>query len=184
MPGDEELSSGSDDAEESSTSELAYDIETYRRALEEARRTWDQQLDAFNDVAEKAWRVVRLNGLVATVYIAAIANAPPNISISTSTGLIIGSGLFLLAISTYLAVNGQQAQRVSVGQGTEAFTAVRKHDPAEIVYLYETLKDYEDGIEGVAEKTEQNGDTVNQAKFVFLIGVGFITAGTLLGLIV
>ena len=133
---------------EPSDPDSTYDLETYRHALEEARRTWNQELAAFNDIAEKSWRLVRINGIVVTIYIAAMANALSNLVIGVRAGVIIGAGLLSLGISTYLALNGQQAEEVPVGQSTESFERVRKHDPEEIVYFVETLKSHEKGIEG------------------------------------
>lgn len=184
MSEDEELSTVEDNGTgEPSDPDPAYDLETYRHALEEARRTWDQELDAFNDVAEKSWRLVRLNGIVATIYIAAVANAPSSLVIGAYAGILIGAGLLLLGISTYLVLDGQQAQEVPVGQSTETFEGVRKHDPDEIVYLIETLKSHEKGIEQVTEGTEQNAVSVNRAKLFFLIGVGLLTTGTLIAVV-
>lgn len=70
-----------------------YDIETYRHAIEEARRTLDQQLEAFNDVADKAWRIVKLNGIIATIYVAAVANALDDLTFTLIQTIFIGFGL-------------------------------------------------------------------------------------------
>jgi len=47
--------------------------ETYQHAVEDARITHANQLEAYNDVNERAWRIVRLNGLVATIFVAGIS---------------------------------------------------------------------------------------------------------------
>ena len=171
------------EAEESEAVEPAYDIETYRHAIEEARRTLDQQLNAFNDVGEKAWRIVQLNGIVATIYISAIANALGSLQFTTLATGFIGGGLCALGLSAYLVVNGQDAQVVFIGQSTHSFAQVRKYDPPEIAYLYKTLESYECWIESVGEKTEQNGTAVNNGKYAFLIGVALITIGTVLAVV-
>lgn len=184
MSGDEKLSTVEDsNPEEASGTDSGYDLETYRHAIEEARRSWDQLLAAYNDVAQKSWRIVRLNGIVATIYIAAIANALPNLEVRILTVGIIGAGLVSLAVSTYLAVIVQQTEDVSVGQGPEALERVREYDPDEITYLYETLRMYKEKIGEVANQTKQNGSTVNRAMSLSLIGVGLLTIGTLLAIV-
>lgn len=180
---DQNQSETSTEANQEENPKPAYDIETYQHAIEEARRTLDQQLEAFNDVNEKAWRIVRLNGIIATVYIAAIANALDGLRFTATPTVLITLGLLLLGISVYLATEGQEAQKVMIGQSDEAFESLRKNDPSEIAYLYKTLEDYEDWISTVHEKTERNGKTVNTAKRISLIGVIFLLCGTLSAII-
>ncbi|WP_254810729.1 hypothetical protein [Natronosalvus amylolyticus] len=185
MPEQTEISdqnnNGSDDNPDTDT---AYDIETYRHALQEAGRTLDQQLEAFNDVADKAWRIVQLNGIIGTVYIAAVANALPSLSITYLSGGFIAVGLICFGISVYLATEGQEAQTVVIGQSSDSFRSIRSTDPSEIEYLYKTLEDYEGWIDRVNVKTEINGDTVNKAKRALIAGVVFIILGTLIAVVV
>jgi hypothetical protein len=171
-------------AEQEDEPEPDYDIESYRHALEEARRTLDQQLDAFNDVNEKAWRIVQLNGLIATVYVSAVANAMEGLTFSIRPIILIISGLTMMAASVFLAASGQEAKTVTIGQGPEAFESLRDNDPSEIAYLYETLKDYESWIDQVSGKTEKNGETVNIAKWLSILGVVFISGGTVFAFVI
>ncbi|WP_338756253.1 hypothetical protein V9T20_05860 [Halobacterium salinarum] len=170
-----------DDTEEEQ--EPAYDIESYRHALTEARRTLDQQLQAFNDVNEKAWRIVQLNGLIATVYVTAVANALDGLTFSVCSILLVALGLSSMGVSVLLASEGQKATTVNIGQSAEAFESLRSNDPPEIKYLYRTLEDYESWISQVNEKTEINGTTVNRAKRLSIIGVVFITVGSILAFV-
>ncbi len=152
-----EVSDRTEDMDDGADTEPAYDLDAYRHALDEARRTIDQQLEAFNDVADKAWRIVQLNGIIATVYIAAAANALPELSITSPNDGIIVVGLTCLGMSVYLAAEGQEAQTVVIGQSSDEFESVRSSDPSEIAYLYNTLADYETWIDQVHTKTEYNG---------------------------
>lgn len=161
-------------------SDPAYDIETYRHAIQEARRTLDQQLKAFNDVNGKAWRIVQLNGIIATIYISAVANALGDLQLTLIPTGLLSLGLISMACSAYLAANGQDVRKVTIGQGTDAFESIRQTDPSEIEYLYKTLEDYEDWIEEVNRKSEQNGEIVNKSKWLLIGGVILITAGTIL----
>lgn len=176
-------SADSEKPADSENASPAYDIATYRHALEEARRTLDQQLEAFNDIADKAWRIVQLNGIIATVYVAAVANALDDLTYTWMSVILVALGLVLMGISVYLAAEGQQAQTVTIGQSSDAFASIREHDPDEITYLYKTLADYEEWIDQVHEKTEANGDTVNSAKRLLIIGVVFITGGTIVAIV-
>ena len=174
----------------SSSCESEYDIETYRHAIEEARRTWDQHLDAYNDIAEKSWRIIRLNGIVVTIYIAAVANAISNLEVTLSgleidlvpVAIVVG-GLASIGYSTAVALVKQQSEKVKLGQGPEAFESVREHKPKEIVYLHQTLETHSNGIKQVAEKTEENAVPVNRAYLFSIGGVGLLTIGTLLGIV-
>ena len=160
-------------------SEIEYDIETYRSAIEEARRTLDQQLQAFNDITNKAWRIVQLNGIVATIYVSAVVNAADILTFTLPAIILIGTGLILMSGSVLLAAEGQEAKKTTIGQGSDAFESVRKNDPKEIAYLYKTLEDYESWIDEVNSKTERNGSRVNCSKRLLILGVVFITIGTL-----
>lgn len=160
-----------------------YEIETYRHALDEARRTLDQQLEAFNDVNEKAWRIVQLNGLIATVYVAAVANALDGLTFSMYSILFVSVGLVIMGFSVFLAAEGQEATKVTIGQSTDAFESLRSTDPSEIAYLYKTLQDYESWIAQVNKKTEINAETINWAKRLSIIGVVFIVGGTVLAFV-
>lgn len=166
-----------------SDSEPEYDIESYRHAITEARRTLDQQLKAFNDVNGKAWRIVQLNGIIASVYIAAVANALDGLNFTPLPALILILGLVLLGLSAYFAATGQNVEKITIGQGSDAFESVRKNDPSEIAYLYKTLEDYEQWIVEANAKTDQNGKVVNRAKWLLIGGVVLITAGTVIAIV-
>jgi len=183
---DERTASGdqTDSAEQEEDPEPSYDIESYRHALEEAQRTLDQQLEAFNDINEKAWRIVRLNGLIATVYVAAMVNALEGLTFSIHSMILIISGLSTMAASVFLAASGQEAKTVTIGQGPDAFESLRDNDPSEITYLYKTIEDYESWIDQVNRKTKKNGATVNLAKWLSIISVVFITGGTVLAFVI
>lgn len=178
----------SQSTQDSSETESApgYDIETYRTALEEARRTFDHQLQAYNDVSEKAWRIFRLNTIGVSIYLALVANVLINQNSPidlTATNEAIGVsvlGLLMLAVSTYLVLNGQQAVKLYVGLGTDSFESVRKKDPSEIAYLYKTLQAYETAIEQAEKKTNTNGTTVNWAKGLSMVGITFLFLGAVL----
>jgi hypothetical protein len=163
--------------------EIEYDIETYQHTIEEARRTLDQQLQAFNDVSKKGWRIVQLNGIIATIYVSAIANSLDNLTLSNSSLGVIGFGLVFMALSVFYTMTGQEAEDVKIGQGPKAFESVRENDPEEIAYLYKTIDDYESWIENVSSKTEYNKRVVNISKMFLLVGVGFITIGTFLAIV-
>lgn len=177
--------SDSTEAQETSsqTSEPGYDIETYRHALTEARRTLDQQLNAFNDVNGKAWRIIQLNGIIATVYIAAVANALDGLDFTPIPASILILGLVLMGLSAYFAATGQDVEKITIGQGSDAFESVRENDPSEIAYLYKTLEDYEQWIKEANTKTDQNGEVVNRAKWLLIGGVVLITAGTVIAIV-
>lgn len=158
-------------------------FETYRHAITEARRTLDQQLKAFNDVNGKAWRIVQLNGIIATVYIAAVANALDGLNFTPLPASILILGLVLMGLSAYFAATGQDVEKITIGQGSDAFKSVRENDPSEIAYLYKTLEDYEQWIEEANTKTDQNGEVINRAKWLLLGGVVLITAGTVIAIV-
>jgi hypothetical protein len=159
----------------------SHSIESLRLGLEDARRTHDQQLEAFNDIGEKAWRIVRLNGIVATIYVAVIANTFRNtLSFTLISFTLISSGLALLLISALVSLSGQREQSVIVGNSPEAFSKLREHEPNERVYLKETLKGYEHWIQKTSEQTDSNGKAVRTAKYCCIAGVSFIMLGTII----
>lgn len=160
-----------------------YDIEAYRQAIVDARRTLDQQLTAFNDIGEKAWRLVRLNGLIATVYVAAVANTFEDLAFTPITMTIIGFGGVFLGISTLLAMIGQREHSVPIGQSPDSLRSLRETDPTEIAYLYKTIESYEQWIDIVNKRTSSNARAVNWSKYVLLCGIMLIIAGTLLALV-
>ena len=110
-----------------------YNTESFRHALEEARRTFDHQITAYEDADEKSWRVLRFNGLVATVAVAGAVNAPPPFS-----GWELGTfvfGVLLLGISTVLVFRGLPHNEVGLGASREFFDRVEEKNPKKCIYI-------------------------------------------------
>ncbi|WP_125920003.1 hypothetical protein [Haloparvum sedimenti] len=156
------------------------DPESYKRALEDARLTHANQLEAYNDVNERAWRVVKLNGIISTILIAAITNSQNFIPTEGSLLLIFAIGGLLIIASTVLAMIGQRAKYVSLGPEPEFYQRVRELNSPEIEYLIGTLRGYEGWIEDIGEKTENNSTKVSCAMYLSLLGVGIILVGTII----
>jgi hypothetical protein len=175
-----EKESGAPDGNSSSDPVSPSELESFRHAIEEARRTHDQQLTAFEDIDNKAWRLVQLNGIISTIYVSAVANALELLSFTVLSKVVIVLGLVFIGLSTILGIVGQRERSVKVGQSPESFESLRKNYPDEFTYLDETLCSYERWIGENEQKTTRNDFVVTIGKLSSLVGIGFITVGLLI----
>lgn len=160
------------------------EIEALRLGLEDAKRTHNEALVAFSEVSEKAWRIVQLNGIVATIFASAVVSSPDSLSFTLIPILSLFIGFILIGLSTWEATAGQEATKLNLGQSSDALASLRDHRPAESKYIEETLKSYESWIDECIQKTEKNGRIVNRAKSESLGGIALITLGLLAGLVI
>lgn len=155
-----------------------YNLETFRQAIEDVRRTHAYQIEAYDDIDEKSWRILQFDGVVATVATAGIVNLQPPFPWyvwSLSLGGFAG-----LAISTYLALDGQPENRITVGPGTNDFQKVNSMNPEEAVYLSWMVRNYTKYFEEGVEKVERNAEAIDRAKVFSIISVGLLLTSGLL----
>jgi len=155
-----------------------YNVETFRHAIEDARRTHEYQIEAYDDIDEKSWRVLRFNGVVATVAVAGAVNLSP--PFSTFVWVFALGGLGCLVYSTYLALDGQPENEITVGPSGDDFQTVVEKNPQEPVYLSWMVQNYADYTEEGVEKVEKNAEAVDRAKVFTIIGVGVLLTSGLL----
>ena len=122
-----------------------YNTESFKHALEEARRTFDHQITAYEDADEKSWRVLRFNGLVATIAVAGAVNIPPPFSILELGSFV--AGIMVLGISTILVFRGLPHNEVGLGASREFLDRVGAKNPPEEVYLHWAINQYADWTE-------------------------------------
>lgn len=156
------------------------DVDSYQHAIDDAQRTLNQQLVAFNDISEKSWRIVRFNLLISTLFIGIFTNISKSSSFQRINIILILFGSIGFILSTIIAIIGQTGKSVSIGINTKSFKSVRENDPREIVYLYMALEEYEKAIESTHKKTMQNRKCIQISKWLTLAGATFLSIGIVL----
>ena len=154
-----------------------YNTESFKHALEEARRTFDHQITAYEDADEKSWRVLRFNGLVGTIAVAGAVNIPPPFSIWELGAFVVG--ILLLGTSTVLVFRGLPHNEVGLGASREFLDRVGEKNPPEEVYLHWTINQYADWTELARKRTIENSSRVDLSKLLSLLGVGVLIVGGL-----
>ena len=155
-----------------------YHVDTFKQALEDARRTHDQQLEAYNDIDEKGWRVLRFNGIVATVAMAGAVSIENNPSVCAVV-LFLG-GIGLLSWSTYRIMYKQPIKEVTLGPSTEDLENIMSKNPKEGVYLEWMTKRYAEWSDIVTVAVEENSANVDLAKLLSVLGTAFMLGGGIL----
>lgn len=155
-----------------------YNLETFRQAIEDARRAHAYQIEAYDDIDEKSWRILQFDGVVATVATAGVVNLQPPFPWYVWS-LALG-GFAGLAISTYLALDGQPENRITVGPDTNDFQKVNSMNPQEAVYLSWMVQNYTKYLEEGVVKVEKNAEAIDRAKVFSIISVGLLLSSGLL----
>jgi len=158
--------------EEQQESEKEYSgTKARQHALEDARRTLDEQLVSVNDISRKGWRVLQFNGLVATVAVALL----PTVFSDEELGLpligLFSTAIGLFVISTVVAYRIQHPQNVVNGPGTDVYRHVSDYNYPENQYLREILERYSTGIDTVRETTKNNSDQLQIAVITSAVGL-------------
>jgi len=155
-----------------------YNVNTFREALEDARRTHDQQLQAYNDVNDRNWRVLRFNGIIATVSVAAAASVSSDIEIQTA--IVLLTGTLFLSYSSYRLIYKTPVTKVTLGPSKGDLKTVSDKNPPESVYLDWMVGLYSEWTESVKAATKKNSDNIELAKLLSVVGTALLIGGGLL----
>lgn len=140
-------------------------------ALEDARRTLDEQLVSVNDISRKGWRVLQFNGLVATVAVALLPTVLSNEELGVTLIGLFSVAIGLFVVSTVIAYRIQHPQNVVNGPGTDVYRHVSDYDYPENQYLREILERYATGIDTVRETTKSNSNQLQIAVITSAVGL-------------
>lgn len=155
------------------------DTEALGHAHSDAQLVLEQTLESFSNLSDKAFRLIRLNGLVVTILVAMSSQIPVekylNVSLVASVTSFIASASF--------AVVAYRIQTVDGGIRTEAFQKLTQYKLREKEYLDWVLtKGYPKWIIDGVRKTNRKDRWIRYSLFAFAIGIVTLLAGTLLTL--
>lgn len=128
------------------------DPDALKHAHIDAQFVLEQTIQTFSDLSDKAFRLIRLNGLVLTILVAILSNVqntPEYVNIPSVAAVL----LFLS--STLFAIRGYMTQTFDSGVSTDVFETLRKFKLRETEYLNWILtRGYPQWIETGATKTD------------------------------
>lgn len=154
-----------------------YNEETFYRMLEDARRTHREQLQAYNDVDDKRWRVLQFNGIIATVAMAGVVNLSEGIPVLVL--VLIGVGALCLGVSTYYLLKGSPNQTAILGPSREKMTEIADMNPSPPVYCHWMTKQYLNWANTMEMRVNENSSIIDCAKYLSMSGVGCMISGAL-----
>jgi hypothetical protein len=148
-------------------------------ALEDARRVVDLELQSVNDLTRKAWRVVRFNGLVATVFAALVPTQSGLDQLDQFSGGFFAAAIIALGFSTYIAYRTQKREKVKTGPESGLYRALANHEYDEDDYLSRSLEIHADCLDSLNPTTEEKSENLDDAIITSVLGVILLLAGTL-----
>lgn len=176
-----------EDADEPCSSEQRLELASQReldaRALGhahgDAQVVLEQTLQTFADLSDKAFRLVRLNGLVITILIAIASQ----VELKAYANIPSVASLLLFISSTLFAVLAYKIQTIDGGISTEAFQKLTAYKLREKEYLNWVLTlGYPLWITDGVRKSNQKEQWIRYSLLAFLGGIVMLLAGMLLSL--
>lgn len=141
-----------------------------RHAIEDARRSLDEQLQEVNDISLKSWRAIKFNGLILTI-VASISPFGPFEAPAGLPSVVMGIVVVVMVISTYLSLKIQRPNQVYNGPDTENFEKVCEDDFSEGEYLSSALQGYYTAIRQVQQLNEDNADRLEWSVFTSAVAL-------------
>ena len=147
------------------------------RAQSDAQFVLKQSLETFSGLSDKAFRLIRMTGLVSTVLVAAASQV--NVANYSNT-LTVGSVL-LFTSSVFFAVLGYMTETVDSGVSVEVFHTLATYRLREGEYLHWILTmGYPEWIEDGIQKSDRKERWIRYSLVAFLAGLSMLVSGMLL----
>lgn len=154
-----------------------FDSAALVRAQSDAQFVLQRTLETFSELSDKAFRLIRMNGLVITVLIAAASQV--NVPTYTNT-LTVGSVILFIG-SVFFAVLAYMTQTVDGGVNVGAFRKLATYRLKEVEYLHWILTNgYPEWIENGVEKGNRKERWIRSSLIAFLAGFTMLISGMLL----
>jgi hypothetical protein len=158
-------------------------IEARIHALEDARQSLKHSFSSLNDYRRRGWRVMKFNGIVATVFIALLPTQKDVFSIHPHALLVLGIGLFLLVISTAIGYYVQKAEDVGIGPKHETYQKISDWNYGEDQYLRWSLEKHAESINILIDVNNAKNTQLKFGIFTSVMGVGFLITGSIYALV-
>ncbi|USZ68219.1 hypothetical protein NGM10_00400 [Halorussus salilacus] len=164
---------------ERASTNRSLDTDALAHARADAQVVLEQTIQTFTDLSDKAFRLVRLNGLVVTIVIAISSQietkAYVNVASLASILLFICSALF--------AIIGYRIRTIDGGISTDAFQKLTSYKLREKEYLNWVLTlGYPKWIADGVQKTNRKERWIGYSLLAFLGGMAMLLAGTFLAI--
>ncbi|MEE6210378.1 hypothetical protein U3A55_09435 [Salarchaeum sp. III] len=153
------------------------DVEALRHLHDDTRSAIERGLDKHGGHASKAIRMVQVNGVVISIFVAGVTQVEihPNLHVS----LYLGAAL--LFASTLFALKAYRSQTLPIGISLSEVEKIDRNNLSETQYLYWYTHQYYPGtIETIKNEVEQRNREVEYSIFSFLLGILVIAVGILI----
>lgn len=163
----------SDENSERATWELRSDEVVLTEALEEARRSYDKEIESINDVDEKAMRAARTGFLILGIAVSGVAifGSETLGDLSTEVTLLGGSGLALIFFSALLALGTYTATEYPTGIGRDHRNAALHDGYSKDEWLEFLIDEYGEWTDEVTEMSGANAQYLEYTVFFQSVGL-------------
>lgn len=161
-----------------------YDVASLRVTREEAREALDHQIDALNDIDDKAAQTLRLNVLLlgavlTTASILVSSNGTPPIRRMVN-GLVV-AGAIVSAFSMVTSIWAYASTSYRTGTGPSDVRALLSRSPTEKELLTALLYNYAMWMERNARQNRRDGFTLFVSNVCLFLAMGYYASGIAFG---
>lgn len=145
---------------------------------EDVGHVQDHHIEALASYSGKAFQLIRLNGVVLAILVAAASNVE-DISSFVNWFNVVGTGL--LIVSTVTAVIPYRSSKVPVGIGIEGAKFTLQAKSKEVEYLDQSIRKRLERIGELEHKNSRKGVGVGISLLAFIVGLLLIIWGIVEG---
>lgn len=159
------------------------DVAALETALEEARRSYDKDVAALNDIDEKAMRAGRIGIILLGIIISALAVFGPEVIVELEQQIFIMAviGIGLILTSTILALGTYTITQYPSGIGESHREAAIKDGFDRADWLVFMLNQYGEWTDEVNSEIEANAEFLENTIMLQLVGLVCLSFAIMLG---
>lgn len=164
-----------------------YDVESLRVTREEAREALDHQIDALNDIDDKAVQTLRLNVLLLGVVLtlaSVLASSTVTPVIRRMANSLLVAGVVSSAASMVTAIWVHTSTPYRVGAGPADLHASLSEKPPEDELLAALLYNYATWMEQNARLNRRDGIALFASHVCLFLAMGYYASGVVFGVYV
>lgn len=162
-----------------------YDVESLRVTRDEAREALDHQIEALNDLDDKAAQTLRLNvlllGVVLTVASVLVSSKTTPTIGRMANGPVV-AGVAVSAVSMVMSIWVYTSRSYRVGTGPSDLHASLSEKPPEEELLTALLYNYATWMERNSRSNKRDGAALFVSHLCLLLAMGYYASGVVFGL--
>lgn len=162
-----------------------YDVESLRVTRAEAREALNHQIDALNDIDDKAAHTLRLNvllfGIVLTLA-SVMASSDSTPAIGRMVNGLVVAGAVASAVSMLTSIWAYTSRTYRPGTGPSDVRGFLSHNPPEGELLAVLLDNYAAWMERNSRLNRRDGFILFVSHVCLFLAMGYYTSGVVFGL--